>query len=45
MSLSLQCGSQTRALKSKKSSEEEIRCVFDDNFTYFFIKTYIVGAH
>ena len=28
--------------------EEQIRCVFDDNwkiFCQFFIKTYVVGAH
>ena len=26
-------------------TEEQIGRVFDDNFAYFFIKTYAVGAH
>ena len=30
---------------AQTGSEEEIRCIFDDNFPYFFIITYVVGAH
>ena len=30
-------------------TEEEIKCVFDDNYEiillYFFLNTYVVGAH
>ena len=24
---------------------EEKRCIFDANFAYFFMETYVVGAH
>ena len=41
---------KTGFLTTRLKSEEEIRCVFDDNklkdnFCPIFIKTYVLGAH
>ena len=39
--LGFSCGETQTSL----STEELIKCVFDDNFANFFIKTYVVGTH
>ena len=31
--------------KNQAFTEEEIMCIFDDNIAYFYITTYVVGAH